>query len=416
MIAVTKRIMRRCDQLRQFSSLKDAYFRTYLTPEHRMAADTILGWMEKASMSVRMDTAGNVVGRYEGLSPNLPAVVMGSHFDTVRDGGRYDGVLGIVTAIECVNAFYVKRHRFPFAVEVYAFADEEGARFPIPFIGSRAATGQLKEGDLGKPDIEGITLAEALKKFRFNPAQIFEAARRPDELAAYIELHIEQGPRLQAEDLSVAAVSGIQGQTFAKCVFQGRAGHAGTVPMPLRRDALAAAAESVLAIEKIAHREGDVVATVGSITVEPGSANVIPGRVSFSIDLRALSDQQRARAFGKVCENIRTIAQSRRIDVDIVTIMDQPAVSSDPHLTKIIAEACREVTGRAFTMTSGAGHDAEIMSKVCPVSMIFVRCQDGISHHPAEAASPKDVAAGYQALISSIEKYAATYTPTAQFS
>ncbi len=411
-IAIAQRIMRRCDQLRQFSSLNDAYFRTYLTPEHRLAAEMISSWMKKAGMSARMDTAGNVVGRYEGVLSNMPAMIIGSHFDTVRDAGRYDGILGIVTAIECVNTIYEKRLRFPFAVEVYAFADEEGARFPIPFIGSRSVTGQLKEEDLVKQDAEGITLAEALELFGLRPSQIFEATRQPEELAAYVELHIEQGPCLEADDLSIAAVSGIQGQTFAKCILQGQAGHAGTVPMPLRRDALAGAAEAVLAVEQIAREKGDVVATVGSVSAEPGSANVIPGRVSFSIDLRAFSDEQRAKAYRQVCDRIHATAHDRRLDVEIRTMMNQPAISTDPHLTEIIAAACSKITDRVFKMTSGAGHDAEIMATMCPVGMIFVRCQGGISHHPAESVRPADVADGYQALLLTIEKYAAARANT----
>ena len=264
-------------------------------------------WMRTAGMLARMDPVGNVVGRYEGVNPGAPAVVLASHFDTVRDAGRYDGVLGILTAIECIATLRGQRRRFPFALEVYGFANEEGARFPISFIGSRATTGLLKDQDLVKTDSDGITLAEALLNFGLSSTRIFEAARQSDEMLAYFELHIEQGPRLQAESLSVGAVTGIQGQTFATCTLEGRAGHAGTVPMDLRRDGLLGSAEAVLAIEKIASKEADIVATVGRITVEPGAANVIPGRVTFSIDLRSPSNSRRNLAWRKIRENLEAI-------------------------------------------------------------------------------------------------------------
>lgn len=408
MTSPAKRILHRCERLRKISADTGAYFRTYLTPEHRKAAEEIMGWMRAAGMPARMDSAGNVVGRFEGVSPGMPAVVLGSHFDTVRDGGRYDGILGIATAIECIETLSNQKRRLPFALEVYGFADEEGARFPVSFIGSRAVTGSLKEKDLEKTDSSGVSLAEALQAFGLNPSRICEAARKPDELLAYLELHIEQGPRLEREELSVGAVTGIQGQTFLNCTFQGRAGHAGTVPMNMRRDALPGAAEAVLVVEKVAGGETDVVASVGKIAAEPGAGNVIPGRTLFSIDLRSPSDARRERAIQRIRENIEAIARQRKLTAEILPVLDQAAVSCDQYLTDIVLEACREITGHAFRMTSGAGHDAEVMSELVPVAMIFVRCKEGVSHHPDETVSEADVTAGYRTLRTTIEKLSRT--------
>ncbi len=399
---IAHRILDRCDQLSRISASNQGIFRAYLMPEHRLAAQRISKWMQEAGMHSRMDEVGNVVGRIEGKEPNLPAVLLGSHFDTVCNAGRYDGILGILTAIESVAWLSKKNQELPFALEVIAFADEEGARFSVPFIGSRAVTGQLSTTDFDQTDDKHISLGEALIAFSLKPELVYMARRSHEDIAAYLELHIEQGPRLEHEGISVGVVDGIQGQTFGECHIFGKAGHAGTVPMQLRCDALSASAESILAIEAIAKNHKEVVATVGRIDAKPGSANVIPGKVSFSIDLRAPEDHNRKKVFNEICAAIRSIAKRRQNQVEIKINMDHNAMVCDPHLNSIITESCKTAAGRAFAISSGAGHDAQIMASICPVGMIFVRCKGGISHHPDESVNVDDVACGYQALTTTI--------------
>jgi len=395
------RAMERIAALRAISAEPDRYTRLYLTPEHRKAADLLLSWMEEAGLEARMDAAGNVIGRAEGARSG-PALVLGSHFDTVRDAGAYDGQFGVVAAIEVAEA--LSRQGLPAPLEVHAYADEEGTRFHTMLLGSGLVTGMEDESALAYRDADGVTLGEALVAFGLDPARIGEARRRPGEFAAYLELHIEQGPVLESLGLPLAAVTAIAGQTRALAEVEGVAGHAGTVPMALRRDALAAGAEAVLAVEGIAREREGVVATVGELTVVGGASNVVPGRVRFSLDLRSGEDARRAEALAAIRARFEEIGGARSCPVSLDIRSDTPATLCDARVVEAAAEAVAAVQGRDVRLVSGAGHDAIALSRLCPVGMIFLRCAGGISHNPAEAITEADAGAGIAALAQAAER------------
>src|ERR1700723_992478 len=287
-------IVGRINRLAAISETPDNLTRIFLTPEHRAAADLIMAWMVEAGMSAHLDAIGNVCGRYEGERPGLPGLMLGSHYDTVRDAGKWDGPLGLITAISCVADLNKRGKRFPFAIEVTGFADEEGVRFASTLLGSRAVAGTFNERVLNSKDSAGISMRQALSEFGLDPDHIGAAARAPSELLAYVELHIEQGPVLEAHKLPVGVVTAIAGATRLAASITGMAGHAGTVPMALRRDALGGAAECIVAIEELCRTDPDgLVGTVGYIHAMPGATNVIPGQASFTIDLRAPTDGHR---------------------------------------------------------------------------------------------------------------------------
>ncbi|MDW8469750.1 MAG: hydantoinase/carbamoylase family amidase [Burkholderiales bacterium] len=269
--------MQRADALARFSELAGGVTRVSLSPEQRAANEAVLGWMREAGMRARLDAVGNCVGRYEGERDDLPCLMIGSHLDTVRDAGRYDGILGVLAGIECVHALAAAGVRLPFAIEVVGFADEEGVRFGTTFLGSKAVAGTFDPAALEATDRDGVRLADAMRAFGLDPARIGEAAHPRGSVLAYAELHIEQGPVLEAEGLPVGVVTAIAGATRYRLEIEGVAGHAGTVPMRLRRDALAAAAECALAVESRAAADPDIVATVGILEALPGAMNVIPG-------------------------------------------------------------------------------------------------------------------------------------------
>ena len=282
------RIMQRLEALAALTSDPPRLTRVFLSEEHRRANELVAGWLGEAGMRVRVDAIGNVIGRVEGKARGLPALLLGSHLDTVRDAGRYDGMLGVVTAIEC--AHHIGAGVLPFALEVIGFGDEEGVRFGSTLLGSRAVAGTLDLKVLEATDQDGRTLAEALRRFGLDPQALGSAARRREELLAYVELHIEQGPVLERAGLPVGCVTSINGATRLQVRMQGMAGHAGTVPMAARQDALAAAAEAILAVEQRCCQEQHLVGTVGRIDASPGAVNVIPGECRFTIDVRAPED------------------------------------------------------------------------------------------------------------------------------
>jgi len=291
-----QRIWDRCEALARHSGEPDRLTRVFLSREQNTASQLVLGWMREAGMAARVDPIGNVVGRYEGERPGLPCLMLGSHLDTVRDAGKYDGMLGVVAALECVHALNAGDTRLPHAIEIVGFADEEGVRFGTTLLGSRAVAGTFAPQLLDARDTAGITMRSALEDVGLDADAVPRAARRREEVLAYAELHIEQGPVLEAEGLALGVVTGINGFSRLRATVRGYAGHAGTVPMGMRRDALAAAAECVLAVERIAASERDLVGTVGRIEALPGAINVIPGEVRFTLDIRAPRDEQRRRA------------------------------------------------------------------------------------------------------------------------
>ena len=401
------RILERCDALARCSEQPDGLTRVYLSPQQRDANSLVLGWMREAGMSARLDAAGNVVGRYEGEQPGLPCLMLGSHLDTVRDAGKYDGMLGVVTAIECVASLHARRLRLPFAVEVVGFADEEGVRFNATLLGSRAMAGTFDFADLERKDAEGKSMRDALLDFGLNPGAIGTAARSRAEILAYAELHIEQGPVLEHAGLPVGVVTAINGGNRFAIELTGIAGHAGTVPMRLRRDALAAAAECVLAVELLAGAEHDVVATIGKIEAFPGAINVIPGRARFSLDVRALTDAQRERAAAAIQGAFADIARRRRMALDIKPVWEAKTTTCATWLQDQLAAAIEAEAMPVRRLPSGAGHDGMAMIAVADIGMLFVRCKGGISHNPAEAISEADADVAVRVFLRFIESFRA---------
>jgi hydantoinase/carbamoylase family amidase len=394
----------RVRELARYSDSTTHYTRTYLTPAHQDASKRIAQWMREAGMAVRIDAVGSVIGRYEAAAPHARALLMGSHFDSVRNGGAFDGVLGILVPIACVAELQRQGERLAVAIEIAAFADEEGARFQTSFLASRAlihGAGAIRDL-LGRRDAEGITLAEAMRAAGLDPAREF-AGLDPAALAAYLEVHIEQGPVLLNEHRALGVVTSIAAGTRHLVKVRGEAGHAGTVPMRMRHDALAAAAEMVLAIESRCSAGGSLVGTVGTLEVKDGTGNVIPGEVQFSADIRAADEDTLRDAARDVFAACEAIAKRRGVAIETVTRTH--GVRSVPCAAwlqdRIAASIERVIPGApALRLASGAGHDAMILAEVTDVGMMFVRCgAGGVSHNPAETVSEDDAAAAIAALL-----------------
>jgi allantoate deiminase len=399
-------IVNRINELGAISETPEHLARIFLSREHRVAADLILSWMRAAGMHAHLDAIGNVCGRYEGERTGLPCLMLGSHYDTVRDAGKWDGPLGLITAISCVADLHKRGRRLPFAIEVTGFADEEGIRFASTLLGSRAVAGTFDESVLNARDSGGISMREALVQFGLDPEHIGAAARAPSELLAYIELHIEQGPVLENEHLPVGVVTAISGATRLAARLTGMAGHAGTVPMMLRRDALTGAAECIVAIEELCRTDqGGLVGTVGYIHAMPGATNVIPGQVSFTIDLRAPTDPHRRRAVADIVRRIESIAKHRKLALQVDVTHENRTVPCAPWLKSQVADAVAAEGYRVFELPSGAGHDGMAMIDIADVGMVFVRCRGGISHHPDEHVDTADADAGARVLLRLIENF-----------
>ncbi len=427
MVSAGARAVARCDALGvpPFSDTSDGLYRGYLTPGFARTQEQVGAWMVEAGMTVRLDAAANVVGRYEGTDRHAPVLMIGSHLDSVRDAGRYDGPLGVMLGIECVAALHAAPRRMRFPIEVIAFGDEEGSRFPAAMLTSRAVAGTLDGAALDMADADGVKLASAIRGFNPDYARLIAgvaimsiealgitnyvtAAREPGSVLAYFEAHIEQGPALEAEGLALGVVTGIAAQLRYAVFLTGAAGHAGTTAMTLRRDALAAAAEAVLAVERIARGAGgEVVATVGKLDVAPDVANVVPGRVAFSLDVRAPDDATRDGVAETILAEVAAIADSRGIDLVIERVHDLSASPCDPALVDLLARAVAdngEEGGQPVRrLASGAGHDAMAMAALCPTAMLFIRCKGGISHNPAESVDPDDVELAARAMLRFIE-------------
>jgi allantoate deiminase len=399
-------IVSRINQLAAISETPEHLARIFLSPEHRIAADLILSWMKDAGMAAHLDAIGNVCGRYEGDRPGLPCLMLGSHYDTVRDAGKWDGPLGVITAIACVADLNRRGVRLPFAVEVVGFADEEGVRFASTLLGSRAVAGTFDESVLGARDRDGVTMREAMAKFGLDPGHIGAAARLRRELHAYVELHIEQGPVLEQQKLPVGVVTAISGATRLAANLTGMAGHAGTVPMAMRRDALAGAAECIVAVEQFCKADRDgLVGTVGAITALPGATNVIPGRVSFTLDIRAPTDDHRKLAVADIVRRIEAIGRRRDLSLQIDVTHENRTVPCAPWLKDQVADAVAAEGFAVFDLPSGAGHDGMAMIDIADVAMLFVRCRGGISHNPAEHVELADADAGARVLLRLVENF-----------
>ena len=384
--------------------------RTYLTAAHHAAAAQLSSWMQEAGMQVRRDAAGNVIGRYEGKTAGAPALLTGSHFDTVRNGGIYDGNLGVLLPIACVAQWHAQGRRFDHAIEVIGFAEEEGVRFKATLLGSRAVAGTFDYAVLDNQDAAGISMRAAIDGagLGFGCADLPAAAYRPGQVLGFIEVHIEQGPVLLDAGLAVGVVTAISGASRFLIEISGVAGHAGTVPMGWRQDAAMAAAEIGLYIERRCSGIAGLVGTVGQFDIPDGAANVVPGRARFSIDIRAGDDAVRIAAVNDVLQAIADVAQRRRVQAAIHKTHEAASVPCAPWLQQHWEHAIRRAGFPLYHLPSGAGHDAMAMAALTDVAMLFVRCGNGgISHNPLETMSVQDAAAAAQVFAGLVEHFEA---------
>ena len=412
----TERLGRRAEamleELAAISEEPDRLTRRFLTPEHKRAAHLVGQWMAEAGMAVSEDALATVRGHYpmqgEPAGANaVPRLLVGSHIDTVINAGKYDGMLGVVCGILAVEHFRDAGRRLPFAIDVLAFGDEEGVRFPTVMSSSAALAGTFQPAWLEGRDRDGVTLAEAMHSYGLDPAAIPSAAMNRDEALAYVEVHIEQGPVLEHRDAPLGVVTSIAGQYRTRVTVSGMAGHAGTVPMPLRHDALLAASEMMLAAEAIAraHPQAAMVATVGQIAVKPGAINVIPDRVEFVLDLRAASDPPRVAALASFTAKAEALAAARGCSVAFETYHDCPTAACAPRLQEGLAASMEGLGLEVPRLVSGAGHDGQSMAGLTDFAMLFVRCKGGISHNPLESATVADIGLAVAALIRFIEGF-----------
>jgi allantoate deiminase len=394
--------MERLDLLGTLSDEPGRLTRPFASDAMRRANGVVGDWMRDAGMIAHRDNIGNLRGRYDGTTPEL-TLLLGSHLDTVRDAGKYDGPLGVVVAIAAVQRLHEAKRRLPFAIEVLAFADEEGLRFSSTYLGSRAVAGSFDVADLDLADAAGITMAEAVSAFGGDPACLGDDKWHGGKLLGYCEVHIEQGPVLEARGIPVGVVSAVSGQNRFSLAFEGEAGHAGTVPMDRRRDALVAASMFVQAVEGYAASQEGLVATVGQLSVRPGAANVVPGEVILSLDVRHADDAMRLSASQHLIDVAAQIAKSRNIALTTRPISDDAAVACSQRLVTTLSQAVRELGHPVFQLASGAGHDAVTMSILTEVAMLFVRCKAGISHNPAESVEGADVGVAIDVLSKFLE-------------
>ena len=397
------RLWRRLSELAEIGKRESGgVTRLSFTDEERSAKDLVASYMEEGGLAVREDAVGNLFGRREGSDPDAPAVLVGSHVDSVYDGGNFDGPLGVLAGIEVVQAMEEGGVRTDHPVEVVAFTDEEGARFSFGMIGSRALAGHLSPGDLDHRDGDDISISEAMRDYGLDPKRVEAARRQQDSLAAYLELHIEQGRVLEAEGLPVGIVTGIAGPVWLRFSLRGESGHAGATPMNRRHDALAAAAEIVGVVEEEASSAPSAVGTVGQLETRPGGINIIPGLVDFSVDLRDIDVSVRDRVEGRIRERAEEICVRRGVELGVEELQRLDPAPCSEEVRGVISDACREVGIRPHSLPSGAGHDGMHLASLYPMGMIFVRSKDGISHNPEEWSSRDDCEAGCNVLYWSV--------------
>ncbi len=390
--------------LSAYSDVLGEMNRLTLSPAHRNATIEMTRWFQDAGLETSLDATGSLIGRYKANRPGARVLLIGSHIDTVRNAGIYDGNLGVITGLAVIDHLHRSGRRLPFAIELVAFGDEEGVRFPTTMTGSRALAGRFDPRFLDDVDDQGVSRRQALKDFGALPSNV--APCDPAKTIGYVEVHIEQGPVLEAKNLALGIVSAINGATRGEVRIKGVAGHAGTLPMKMRRDALAAAAEMIVAIEARATQESELVATVGQIGVPGAAVNVVPGGCVFSLDLRAPRDAGRARALDDIRNAIKAIAARRSVEAVVNITYDAPATPCDPALCDALANAMQKRGFANFRLSSGAGHDAMAFRGVIPVAMLFVRCRGGVSHNPAEYAKPEDMGHAARVLLEFLNELA----------
>lgn len=382
-------VIARCGKLASFSESAGSIRRTFLSPPMRDVHREMSRWLEPLGCQVRIDAVGNLRALYPATMSPAPRLLIGSHLDTVPDAGAYDGILGVVIAVALLEK--LDGRKLPYAIEIVGFSEEEGVRFGVPFIGSRALVGRVDDQLLALKDSGGISVRQAIEQYGQSAAEITQAILG-ENVFAYLEFHIEQGPVLENLGLPLGAVEVIAGQTRLELVFLGRANHAGTTPMNLRFDAMACAAEWISFVERTAKGVEGLVATVGSVQAKPGTGNVIAAEVRVSLDVRHRSDDVRVPAVNDLIGQAESIATRRGLSVRWTSHLNQSAVAMDAMLTDQIAEAIRKAGCTAHRMVSGAGHDAMILAEKIPSAMVFLRTPGGISHDPAESVAVEDVA------------------------
>ncbi len=398
------RAIAECRRIAAMSEEPGRTTRRFLTPPMREVHALLRSRMEALGMVVHLDAAGNLRGLWKPADAMGRRLILGSHIDTVPDAGAFDGVLGVMLALELAEL--AQDLSLPLPIEVIAFSEEEGMRFGVPFIGSRAMAGRFDPAMLSLKDADGVTLEDAIRAYGLDPGRIGQMALDTDVLG-FFEIHIEQGPVLESEGLSVAAVTSIAGQTRFALRFIGHANHAGTTPMGLRRDALAGAAEWIGAVESLAKSTEGLVATVGRLDLAPNAGNVIPGAVRVGCEVRHVQDAVRIKAAKALLEQAEAVASRRNLELQQIPQMDQPAVPMDERLTALLAEAIEAAGLPAKQMPSGAGHDAMAMATRVPTAMLFLRSPGGISHHPDESVREQDVETALNVGRKFLERFAA---------
>jgi beta-ureidopropionase / N-carbamoyl-L-amino-acid hydrolase len=393
-------IISRARELAQWTELPEGLMCTYFSAAHKAAAAQLRDWMTAAGMSAAIDPVGNVIGRCTSDNADAKTLIVGSHYDTVANAGQFDGRLGILTAIAVVDHLHRTRQKLPFHIDVIAFSEEEGVRFFSPYLGSGAIAGTFDESALARRDTNDISLATVLRNEGVDLDVIQKLARRPETLRGYLEVHIEQGPVLLEKDLPVGVVTSITGSARYRITVQGAAGHAGTVPMPLRRDAAAAAAEIVLAVERRCRASVNLVGTVGQIMVPHGLINVIPGSCELSLDVRSVDDGTRSAATHDIMAAIEEITGRRRVTASIKELSRHRATPCATAMQSAFAQAIARAGVEPFYLPSGAGHDAEQFGGITDIGMLFIRCGNGgISHSPLETVTAADADVGARVLL-----------------
>lgn len=394
--AAAARVLERCDRLARHSEDENRLTRTFLSPAMAAAHREMQPWMQAAGLETSVDALGNLLGRTPPKSRDERVLMIGSHLDTVRDAGKYDGPLGVLLGIALAELLQSSGRDLTFGLEVIGFSEEEGVRFGVPYLGSHAIAGSFDPKLLLRRDAEGTTVSEAIKKFGLDPLAWRTARQAPETILAYLEAHIEQGPVLESLNEPLGVVSAIVGQSRFRLKFKGQPGHAGTLPMELRFDALTAAAEWITSVEKLGVRVAGAVATVGEVHVAPNAPNVVPGEVLCSLDVRHADDAARQELVAEILGTARRIAENRHLKLETEAVGDHAAVPMDPHLTELLRRSVG--TTQPHTLVSGAGHDAAIMAHAVPAAMLFLRSPGGLSHNPLEAVIPSDVTAALAAM------------------
>jgi N-carbamoyl-L-amino-acid hydrolase len=383
--------MQWADTIGAWSEADDGLTCSYMTPVHRRTAAQLADWMREAGMTVHIDAVGNVVGRYASGTPGAKTLMTGSHYDTVRDGGKYDGRLGILLPIAIVGHLHARGERLPYHLEIVGFAEEEGVRFRSTFLGSRAITGEFDMAQLDALDADGTSMRAALAAAGHRPEDIAAIARKPEDVLGFVEVHIEQGPVLLNAGLALGVVTAIAGSSRYLVELTGLASHAGTTPMHMRRDAAAAAADIVLLVEARCRGDATLVGTVGQLQVPGGSVNVIPGHCNLSLDIRAASDPVRLAAVQDILDGIQAICARRQIEARIEQVVSAAAAPCAPWLMDQLGAAVERAGLPRFDLPSGAGHDAMAMARMSDVAMLFTRCGNGgISHNRLETMTADD--------------------------